>query len=457
MPRRPLVLVAALVTLLALTVQAGPTSAGSPGKRTLRFNLPIPLSSFSPARTVVSHVYSLRDGKPPSEHEWSGEPGLEVDDRTGAIYVSGVCCVVAASPVWVSRDNGRTFRELGTPAHLREWTVGAEGDLEIDDAGRVFFVDTTVPTIQVTRGGPQGRGWEFTLPAIGVLPVDDRPWVAWTRQYLYMFINHASFIAVYRSGDGGLLWEPMGPVNWGSGVGGFFPGHIAAEPRTGAVWVAGAVPGPGGSSQLGSAVSVDGAATWKQSVVYAPRKGERIAPVFTGVTTVDDAGYGYTSWSVSSKQGCQVYFAVSKDQGKSWSQPVQVSRGPGCATFPWIDSSTKGKLAVAYYQTRTTEQQPIVPPPIGPPPRPAFQDNVPSDAEWNLRVAYISGADSKRPVIIDGQVPMDTPLFLGPMLRQPWDYLGVDLGYDGVIRTVFSEKYKDSAPRNWFVSSLPVG
>jgi hypothetical protein len=112
---------------------------------------------------------------------------------------------------------------------------------------------------------------------------------------------------------------------------------------------------------------------------------------------------------------------------------------------------------VAYYETLTTKQQPITPPPLGPPPDPAFQDNVPPDAEWHLRVAYVTGADTKRPAIVGGQVPFDTPLFLGPMLRQPWDYLGVDMGRDGVVRTVFSEKYLDSAPRNWFVSSLPVG
>jgi hypothetical protein len=457
MPRRPLVLMATLVTVVALTAQAGLSSAASsPSRKTLRFNEPVALSSFSPVRTVVSHVYSIQDGSTPSEHEWSGEPGLEVD-RVGNIFVSGVCCVVAASPVWVSRNGGRTFRELRTPAHIREWTIGAEGDLEIDDAGRVFFADTTVPTINFTRWGPQGRKWEFTLPAIGVLPVDDRPWIAWSAPYLYMFINHGSFISVYRSGDGGLLWEFMGPLNWGSGVGGFFPGHIAADRKTGVVWVAGLVPGSGDTSQLGGAVSVDGAATWRQSVVHTPGKSQEIAPVFTGVITVDDAGTGYTSWSVSSDKGCTVFFASSKDLGKSWSKPVRVSSGRGCATFPWIDASSAGKLAVAYYETLTTKQQPITPPPLGPPPDPAFQDNVPPDAEWHLRVAYVTGADTKRPAIVGGQVPFDTPLFLGPMLRQPWDYLGVDMGRDGVVRTVFSEKYLDSAPRNWFVSSLPVG
>ncbi|HJP66181.1 MAG TPA: hypothetical protein VKA30_07755 [Actinomycetota bacterium] len=459
MPRRPLVALFILVFVVGMAAPAA--RSASSGSTTLRFNDPVPLSSFSPLRTVMSHVYSLEDAQRPSEHEWSGEPGLEVDPW-GTIYVAGVCCVVAASPVWVSRDDGRTFRELATPAHLREWTIGAEGDLEVDDAGRVFFADTTVPTINVTRWSAQGRDWDFTLPAIGVLPVDDRPWLAWTPQYLYLFINHDAFISVYRSSDGGLLWEPMGPLNWRGGVGGFFPGHIAADRKSGAVWVAGAVPKsqvpPGrAETELGSAVSTNFGESYTEAVVYAPRDGEALSPQFTGILTVDDAGYGYTTWSTWTRHGgCSVFFAVSKNHGRSWSRPVRVSSGPGCATFPWIDATSRGRLAVAYYQTPTMKQNPIEPPPVGPPDNPAFQDNVPDDAPWNLRVAYVTGADTRHPQVRDAQVPFDTPLFVGPLDREPWDYLGVDLGRDGVIRVVFTEKYQDSAPRNWFVASRPV-
>jgi hypothetical protein len=461
MLRRPLIVLFALIAGLGTVAPAARSAASTAPKPELRFESPVPLSSFSPPRTVVSHAYSLQDLQRPSPHEWSGEPGLEVD-RWGTIYVSGVCCVVAASPVWVSRDNGRTFRELATPAHVREWTVGAEGDIEIDDAGTVFFADTTAANIQFTRWSAQGRSWDFTIPALGVVPVDDRPWLAWTPQYLYLFINHDAYITVYRSPDDGLLWEPMGPLNWGGGIGGFFPGHMAADRRTGAVWVAGAVPRSQvpphrTDTELGSAVSIDQGQSYREAVVYAPKSGEALSPQFTGMMTVDDAGYGYTTWSTWTRTGgCSVFFAVSKDQGRSWSRPVKVNSGPGCATFPWIDASAKGRLALAWYETDTMKQKPISQPPVGPPSNPAFQDNVPDDAPWDLHVALVTGADTRRPAITEAKVPFDTPLFLGPLERQPWDYLGVDLGRDGVIRVVFSSKYHDSAPRNWFVASKPV-
>jgi hypothetical protein len=209
---------------------------------------------------------------------------------------------------------------------------------------------------------------------------------------------------------------------------------------------------------MGSAVSTDGGRTFRNAVVFVPRKGEQISPIFTGITTVDDAGNAYAAWSTWTRRGCSVFYGVSTDRGASWSKPVRVSSGPGCATFPWIDATARGRVAIAYYQTPTTRQQP--PPEPGlvgePPAAPPFQDNVPNDAPWHLRVAYISGADSAQPSIVDAQVPFSTPLLLGPMLRQPWDYIGVDLGRDGVIRTVFVEKYKDSAPRTWFVASRPV-
>jgi hypothetical protein len=457
---RSVLLLTVVVLAAALLTPSPATGSSTPRPPApLAFRRPVPLSSFAPLRTVMSHEYSLESGDGLSDHEWSGEPGIEVD-RWGTIYVSGVCCVVAASPVWVSRDDGRTFREMRTPAHIREWTVGAEGDLEVDDAGRVFFADTTAANIMFTRWSAQGRSWDFTIPGLGIIPVDDRPWLAWTPDNLYLYINSGSYIQVYRSPDGGLLWVAGAPLTWKGSISGqpFWPGHMAADRTRGTVYVTGPVPGTGDRQQMGSAVSTDGGRTFRNAVVFAPRAGEEISPIFTGITTVDDAGNAYAAWSTWTRRGCSVFYGVSTDQGASWSKPVRVSSGPGCATFPWIDATARGRVAIAYYQTPTTRQQP--PPEPGlvgePPEAPPFQDNVPNDAPWHLRVASITGADTAHPAMVDAQVPFPTPLFLGPMLRQPWDYIGVDLGRDGIIRTVFVEKYKDSAPRTWFVASRPV-
>ena len=38
--------------------------------------------------------------------------------------------------------NGKKFTEMESPGHVREWGIGAEGDLAVDHKGNVFFVDT---------------------------------------------------------------------------------------------------------------------------------------------------------------------------------------------------------------------------------------------------------------------------------------------------------------------------
>jgi hypothetical protein len=181
--------------------------------------------------------------------------------------------------------------------------------------------------------------------------------------------------------------------------------------------------------------------------VYTLKKGETFSPQFDGVTTVDPSGTGYTSWSVTTKHGCNVYYAYSRNRGKSWSAPIQVTHGPGCSTFPWIDAHGRsGALALAYYDTPSTKQQKGNE-------GAAYQDNVRKTARWFVHVAYIGDADTSHPNVIDRRVPFPHPVFLGPLLRQGWDYLGVSLWHDGVIRAVFVDKYRDSAPRTWFVQT----
>ncbi|HET7482427.1 MAG TPA: hypothetical protein VFK89_06140, partial [Actinomycetota bacterium] len=250
-----------IATLIGAFVSgsAGATPPASypvdPPRGPYKFGKPVSLTSFSPLRTGESTVYTARSGKQQSDHEWSGEPSLQIDDK-GTIYIAGTCCVGPAAPVWYSTDNGKTFKEMETPGHAREWGIGAEGDLAVDHDGHVWFVDTYVPGLLTTRWSDNGKTWDFTSPTAGTVPgFDDRPWLTYSKDALYLYVNHVSHTAVYRSTDGGMSWDGGTILQWQGNPTGqpFFPAHLAANEKTGKLWVVGVV-SDNGKSVLGSAV-----------------------------------------------------------------------------------------------------------------------------------------------------------------------------------------------------------
>ncbi|MDP9068289.1 MAG: hypothetical protein M3N53_08100 [Actinomycetota bacterium] len=461
-----IVLVISLLVGASATASAKPARGGSSSADQLRFAEPVALESFSPLRTAVSRVYDSRSGKPPSDHEWSGEPVLQVDKK-GVVYIAGTCCLAASSPVWRSTD-GKKFTEMESPGHVREWGIGAEGDLAVDDEGNVYFVDTYIPGLLISKWSDHGQKWEYTLPTSGVIPgFDDRPWIAWSEKGLYLYVNHVSHTEVYRSTDGGKTWSTFGPLSWDGKITGqpYFPGHIAADRKTGTLWVAGTNADGQGSELLTSSVSTDQGKTFTEAVVTRPQRSGGFSPIFTGAAAVDAAGTGYVTWSTYDKEGCDVYYAYSSNNGKSWSDPIKASSGPGCATFPWITADGDGGVGLAWYQTPTTKKANVaqrflraatggttlyggIDLPLA-----AYQDELPEDAPWYLHAAVIPKADTKRPRIYESRVPTETPVALGPLGRQLWDFLQLDIGPDGRLHITFASKFKDAAPQTYYVTN----
>jgi hypothetical protein len=86
--------------------------------------------------------------------------------------------------VWTSSDGGKTFGNLPAALPLEaanhEW--GYEGDLALDDAGHLYFVDQTYADATLTRWTVTGTGAstvDFHRPLVPTgQPVDDRPWLA---------------------------------------------------------------------------------------------------------------------------------------------------------------------------------------------------------------------------------------------------------------------------------------
>ena len=451
---------AALAALLLLSLtpaasgRAGAARAAAAGEGTRHFSPPVALDSFAPIRTLNG--------------ESSGEPTIDVD-RSGSIFVAGTYGVGGASPVWRSED-GVTFSELETPGHVREYLIGAEGDVAVDDAGNVYFADTFLAGVMLTKWSDGGDTWEFTRPiAPGGPGVFDRPWLTWTEKGLFLYVNFGSTIDVFRSTDDGQTWTAVGPLTWRGSADGqpYFPGHMSADAGTGALVVAGMIRDyERGETFLAATYSPDAGETWREAVVasWPQRPGGGISPIFPGMTAMDGAGTAYVTWSEYDFRGCDVYYSYSSDAGRSWSDPIRLSRRPGCATFPTLDASDRGDLAAAWYETPTTQdntpgRRTTVPSDYASRyggfalPLLSYQDDVDGDAEWFVETAAVERADTRRPLVTRARATRD-PILTGALERRLIDFFEVALGRDGRLHVAFGEDVDgDAAPRSWYVGS----
>ncbi|MFN2595541.1 MAG: hypothetical protein ABR579_11710 [Actinomycetota bacterium] len=449
---RALVALALASALTAALLAPAGIGNAAPRAGALTFAKPVALDSFAPLRTVVGTVYSEQNGQNAPKHEWAGEPSIEVDSK-GTIFVSGVCCVASASPVWYSTDGGKTFKEMSSQGHIREYGVGSEGDIAYDDSGHVWFIDTYVPSLMETQWSDHGATWDRTTSTNGVVPaLNDRPWTAWTKKGIYLYVNYGSWVMVYKSTDDGLTWTSPGPMTWKGSFDShpFWPGHIAANRKTGQVWAVGVNYVSPTDQQLISAVSADGQ-TFKEIPVTKPERVGGFTGQFVGSTAIDDAGNAYTTWATYDNKGCSVYYGFYDVQDKSWHQ-VRVPTGQGCATFPWIKAGADGKLALVWYQTDFDKKIPSVSASGS-----GYQDAVPATAEWYAHVAAITNARGPHPNFTMGEIPTNGPILVGPLGRELWDYFQVAIDPQGYIDVAFVKKFidgkPDSGPQTWFVKT----
>jgi hypothetical protein len=125
---------------------------------------------------------------------------------------------------WVSSDGGQTFADLPglSVLSLEQHDVGDEGDMAVDDANHLYFVDTNVTDVTFTRWSIFGLG-RYALDAHRPLlpagePVDDRPWVtAHGDGHVFYFGNEGDKdtygpgrYTVYQSYDRGDTFDPIG-------------------------------------------------------------------------------------------------------------------------------------------------------------------------------------------------------------------------------------------------------
>ena len=187
----------------------------------------------------------------------------------------------SSSWAWVSVDGGRSFTDIpGLPLNAENRWVGDEGDLSIDGANHLYFVDTNVTDDNLTRWsirgpGLGGIGIDYTRPLMPTAqPVDDRPWIT----------SHSSSSVFYFGNEGDKTTYPLGTGAKGSGMGRYtvyqsydggasfsLTGYTlpdsgwcrpAADPRAGSAYVYAVCTNDGGSNDITDSCPCDPGIIW---------------------------------------------------------------------------------------------------------------------------------------------------------------------------------------------------
>lgn len=296
--------------------------------------------AFSPALVVDGD----RDGS---------EPSIGVDPD-GRIFISAPAGLTAQSYLWVSEDNGTTFRYVETmPAASPTGTGAGGGDtsIAIGKDGAIYVTDLWVGSNTVYSSHDHGNTW-FAAPISSTVPYYDREWNAVDgKGHAYLLartFTPGSATWMSRSDDGGKTWLTVGNpwVNTGKPTDGGQNGPLIVNPKTDALH---GVYTCGSGKSVCVTTSTDLGMTWKQGVAAS---GNRINNIFPAIAA-DTAGNLYVAFADRDGDNLTVKLAASAD-GATWTTPVTVSQGPGQAIFPWIVAGDAGRVDVVWYGTNAT-------------------------------------------------------------------------------------------------------
>ena len=308
MPRRSPLLVVALLLAGCAAPIGDDTPATTPEGTTAqgRFLAPVDLSG--------------RDGGP--------EPVVVVAPE-GAIWVAAQDAAGGSPHVWVSTDQGATFRE-SRPAGV------SGGEVDIAVGRGVAFVTQLGPggnVVSFTRD--QGQTWrQSTFAGTNYF---ERELVAIDeggRAYLASRFGLRSLTgvegedaSVARSDDGGITFVPAGSVWTAQNEPGINIGNMLAVGNA-LVLSYNCRDGNG----VCFARSADRGVTWTQELVV-----ERAVTVMNYYPSVAAAGSRIVVvWSDASEGRLAVWGAASTDNGATWTQPARLSEPDESATLPWV-------------------------------------------------------------------------------------------------------------------------
>lgn len=261
--------------------------------------------------------------------------------------------VRSMSWMWLSVDGGQTW---GNPPGLTDLSLedqqfGDEGDLAFDDGGHLYFVDTAVADVTLTRWTINGLDQVRLDHSRPILPsaeaVDDRPWiVAHGMGSVFYFGNDGTMVGdggrytVHASYDGGLTFDPIGIVLPDSGW-----CRPAADHRPGSGLVYAACTNDAGT--LYSFVSADDGRSWQRYEIGTYNDADdtqswptiEVAPDGTlWVLYVDSNDVG--SGGIPNTN--RLILFRSTDEGRTW-VCADITPVLGRYEYAWLSVSGNGK------------------------------------------------------------------------------------------------------------------
>lgn len=285
--------------------------------------------------------------------------------------------VEPASPqsfLFRSTDGGATWSvvtgPMGGPRN-DAWGISDPDLATNEDGSRLVMADLQLVSASTAASTDDGATWpdaaaSVTTPSDGSV---DRPWLAYAKGSFYLLYNgDGNGHWKLRQSKDGVAWQDLSTPGDGS-----YPGAMVADTRDGSLYV-------GNGDKVWA--STDGGKTFASSKVPAQKP-------MLGITAqrpaVDDAGSVYFAWSEFNA----IYYAASRDHGKTWGPAVQLSAGlPGTHIWPWPVASTKGTLAVVWVGTTESNADPSA-----------------VKGDWFVHEAVVRDADTDHPQVQAAAIP----------------------------------------------------
>ncbi len=378
------------------------------------------------------------------------EPSIEVGPD-GTIYVTAATSrrpgelatssARLASWLWYSRDNGTTWNDLPSPAQAHQWMLGLEGDITVDAAGRLYFVDTYLADNTISRWSqsPTGPAWDFSRPIQGTAsPLDDRPWLtAQGDGIVYLLGNNGAALPapesimtgdsepgskwLHRSEDGGLTWS----------LGRAFDDWCvpAADPSNDMDLIVVCIDGP----NLRVHESLDRGRIWTNPFTAAYEHGPSL--LIPGAA-IDRDGTRHAAWidDDATFEGVQDFVWHGTTPGQirvahaahdgAWSEPQDIT--PFAGRFGLLHSAagSGGVHAVAFYASTDLE--------------------VKETTEWTPHLLLSLDADSPAPTY--RHVPLlEAPA--GKGTTPPRDFFQIAVGPDDTVHAILQKDRTNANPQ----------
>jgi hypothetical protein len=324
---------------------------------------------------------------------------------------------------WLSVDNGQTWTNPPglTPASLEQHELGDEGDMAADDAGHIYYVDTYLADVTITRWTTNGLNdmtFDFTRPLVPTPEDDDRPWiVAHGDGHVFYFSNSGPIefnggrYTVHASYDGGLTFDSVGVALPDSGW-----CRPAADHRPGSKLLYVACTNDGG--KLYSYVSRDDGRTFRRYNMgtYNNADGTQSWPtiqvgpdgtvwvLYVDSNDIGDGGIPNTN---------RIYLFKSTDQGRTFTKQ-DVTPVVGRYQYAWLALSADGKkLGMGVY----------------------YRPNA--DFPWSVAgVTWPAGGKIDRKQFVN--LDIDHPVSPVERPEPPGDYLGSYFFPDGKLGVIWT-------------------